>query len=1130
MEIRRLLIVAAFTLAWSLGAMELLGVRAAPLAAAETPAVEYRQMIEACPELMTYWPLTADLSAAKGEVAGTAVGGEPQFSDGIGEARALTLADGRYVNMGATPELDLDETTVELWFRPDYAAGRANPCLIAKRADDDHRNTRFSIHLWSDYSCVAIWDGHQVRKYTPPTGKLQRGQWYHLAVTHDARRTNLYLDGVGCLPENLPERIALEKTKLPLLIGVADTKGKEPFTGQIAHVAFYRKALAEVDLASHVDTMGFKSQRLAAQTELDALRAKLQREREQREAKRREQLAAMAADPALTARGEPFVYRGAHLSAIELPLGGIGTGVVQINGKCQRKIWQIFNNHLGVFVPDSFFAIRTVSGDQPPVLRALQTEAVGPFAAMHELSFRGAYPFGWYDFEDDALPVKVTLEAFNPLVPLDAKNSSIPCAIFSISVQNPGKTSVEVSLLATQQNAVGYRAKTPIAGRSHVDFGGNRNTIRQDPGCTMLHMTSDRPSSDVASADMVLAAMVPGTTAPQPSGSASWDNVDQLAEQFMAKSRLSQPASAGPSPQGETLNGALCIPFTLKPGEKRQVTFVLAWCFPNGGHGSGEWVGRGNMYANWWPDARGVARYVCDNYDDLHRKSRLYYESFYASNLPYWLLDRLGSQVAVLRSQTCFWAKDGYFGGWEGCCRSSGCCHGNCNHVWHYAQAHARLFPSIARQMREQEFRFQSPDGSVPFRQPKHQAAFDGQCGTVLNSYREHLMSNDRAWLDENWPKIRLAMDYITQRWDPDGDGVLHGAQWNTLDGALGGSSSWLGSLYLAALAAAEEMALLENDPSLAQRYSAIRRSGIARQDATLFNGEYYIQIPEQTPHEDYGAGCHIDQVLGQWWAHQLDLGWIYPPEHVESALSALLKYNFHANYEGIHQSPRKFVADFDPGLQMITWPKDRRPPKVIRYGDEVMTGFEYSAAAAMVQSGMLREGLLVVKAIATRYDGRLRTHLTASDYASWGYSGNPFGDDECGKFYARAMSVWSMLLACQGFVYDGPAKLIGFDPVWQPEDHQSFFTSAEGWGRFSQRREGKRQTEKMVLDFGRLPVGTLRFAVVPGSKVAAIAVRRGESVLDAKYSLAGHQIQITLPEGVCLDAGDALDITLSIE
>ena len=33
----------------------------------------------------------------------------------------------------------------------------------------------------------------------------------------------------------------------------------------------------------------------------------------------------------------------------------------------------------------------------------------------------------------------------------------------------------------------------------------------------------------------------------------------------------------------------------------------------------------------------------------------------------------------------------------------------------------------------------------------------------------------------------------------------------------------------------------------------------------------------------------------------------------------------------------------------------------------------------------------------------------------------------ECGRFYARALSSWSLLLAAQGFIYEGPRARIGF-------------------------------------------------------------------------------------------------------
>jgi len=63
---------------------------------------------------------------------------------------------------------------------------------------------------------------------------------------------------------------------------------------------------------------------------------------------------------------------------------GIAAGCIQMDGKARPAIWQIFNNHQNVSVPNTFFALR-VQQEGDPVVRALQTEAIGPFAPMPSL-------------------------------------------------------------------------------------------------------------------------------------------------------------------------------------------------------------------------------------------------------------------------------------------------------------------------------------------------------------------------------------------------------------------------------------------------------------------------------------------------------------------------------------------------------------------------------------------------------------------------------------------------------------------------------------------------------------------------------------------------------------------------
>ncbi len=1112
---------------------------------AEAATQNYAKLLAAESGLLGYWPLNGDLKDDNDSLNGAAKGGEAVFADRPG-GKSLLLEKGRFAAFGDAPELDVPRTTVELLFKADFPVNPGyNPCLVAKRSNGDHSLTRFSIHVLGDYSGVIVWNGRQGAIFKAEDGELQKGVWNHLAVTNKGRDTILYLNGVPCKSDQTKYAFNRREKNRPLSFGSSTPAGQELFTGELAEVAIYDRVLGPEEIAKHVDAYGWKQrrERLAIVAREREEREKLAREQaENKRNQRREQL---FNDPALFAKGEPYVFRGEHLQTISLPLGGIGSGCIQINGMADMNVWQIFNDRLGEKLPHSFFAVRVKAEKGEPVVRALQGTAVGPFTAMKDLSFRGAYPFGWYDFEDSALPAKISMEVFNPLIPLDAKNSAIPCAIFNLTALNPTDKPVEISFLASQQNAVGYLGDKAVNNRSYPGYGKNSNEIlHQKDGC-ILHLTADQPKDGRGYGDMALAAIGKGTSV-----DLGWKNLDQLAGRFAKEgefnptdpndpSNLPPPNNSGTSPSifpikvsesspGETFDGALAVRFTLAPGEKKTVPFILTWYFPNIAHGEGAWGGKGNMYANWWPNALAVAEYVKQNLPELTQKTRLYHDTLFQSNLPCWMLERISSQIAILRSPTCFWNKDNYFGGWEGSCSGRGCCMGNCNHVWQYAQAHARLFPEIGKRMREEEFHYEGPDGAVPHRQPKEIVAFDGQCGTVLNSYREHLMSPDGKWLAANWPKIKLAMDYLIAHWDKDEDGVLAGPQWNTLDCYTGGSTSWLGTLYLAALGAGEKMAILQNEPETAKRWQKIRVSGMKKQDETLFNGEYYIQIPDPKPANDYDTGCHIDQLLGQWWAWQLNLGDLYPRNHLQTALGSLMKYNFRGNFSGIPQTPRKFVSDEDPALEITTWPKGGVPNPVINYSNEAWTGVEYPAAAEMIETGLLRQGFVVARAAWLRYDGRRRAGLTTDSWGAKAFNSNPFGDDECGSFYARAMSNWSLLLACQGYIYDGPAGAIGFKPKWQPENHASFFTAAEGWGLFTQQREPTRQTEQIKVVCGKLHVRTMVFELPDGIAAKNVQVNVAGAVLPAKFVQNGDEIRITLAEPAVVKTDQALNIAIN--
>ena len=367
--------------------------------------------------------------------------------------------------------------------------------------------------------------------------------------------------------------------------------------------------------------------------------------------------------------------------------------------------------------------------------------------------------------------------------------------------------------------------------------------------------------------------------------------------------------------------------------------------------------------------------------------------------------------------------------------------------MWNYAQTLAYLFPELERTARRVEFNLETDEvGNMAFRtlqifgKPKfsvHPAA-DGQLGTIVRLYREWILSGDTDFLKSVWDKAALAMDFTFSRWDLDGDLVLDGQQHNTYDIEFYGPNSLVNSLFYAALRAASEMSLAMGDKQRAQRYNAAWAAGSARMDKELWNGEYYRQkvaVPDEYSYQ-YGEGCLSDQLLGQWMAHVVGLGYVLPVDHVKTALRSVYQYNFCEDLKGHQNVQRVYALEDEKGVLLCTWPRGGRPRLPFVYSDEVWTGIEYQVAAHLIYEGMVQEGLSIVKAVRDRYDG---------------YKRNPWDEVECGHHYARALASWSVLLALTGFRCDLVKGTMSFAPALNADNFQTFWCQGKAWGTYRQ-------------------------------------------------------------------------------
>ncbi len=140
-----------------------------------------------------------------------------------------------------------------------------------------------------------------------------------------------------------------------------------------------------------------------------------------------------ATDPAPRDWPKVKQYDQHHLAQIALPLGGIGTGTVSLGGRGDLRDWEIVNRPAKGFNPASaFFAINVKSTRIPSATRALQgpveefqynggfgvKDATNPgLPCFRQCTFDASYPFGIVNLKDPDLPVTVTIQGFNPLIP-----------------------------------------------------------------------------------------------------------------------------------------------------------------------------------------------------------------------------------------------------------------------------------------------------------------------------------------------------------------------------------------------------------------------------------------------------------------------------------------------------------------------------------------------------------------------------------------------------------------------------------------------------------------------------------------------------------------------------------------
>ena len=900
---------------------------------------------------------------------------------------------------------------------------------------------------------------------------------------------------------------------------------------------------------------------------------------------------------------ENFSYMGEHQSCISFPLGGIGSGCIGLGGNGRLQDWEIFNRPAkGSYNGFSHFAIkaedesrvldaRILNGDlQPPYTGPLgcenfyegfgfgtlrQTMAGMPHFAAN--TFRGTFPIARLTFADEKFPGTVAIEAFNPLIPHEADNSSIPAAFFEFTIQN------------TEPRPLAYYL-VGVLGNPYQ--GTVRNRFGRQGGLSLMRLDSlDAPDSDrgcdIAAGELCLATDAEDVSFQEYLFRSQWFDALEIYWRDMLRFGPFSNRQYAPRYQAKDAprrdNALLAARLRLAPGENRSVRFVIAWYHP---HNRNTWATLHqekrdaalwkNYYATLWPNVQSVAAHALHHWDELYRATEEFRTALFASSVSEAVIDAVSANISVLKSPTVWRLEDGTLYGWEG----AGEKEGSCSHVWAYAQALPALFPALSRSMREAEYACNwAEDGSMSFRlmlplkkQPEDnkgakgrwpfRPAADGQFATIMQTFREWRNLGDDEWLRPLWPKVKAALEFAWSAaneglWDPQKTGILWGRQHHTLDMELYGPNPWLSGMYLGALQAGAQMAQAMGEPDVAAEYRRIFAAGKVFLNKKLFNGKYFIQqidlherdlllpyakqadsclwvhgkdsILDVYWSEEFGElkyqigdGVATDQLLGQWHADLYGLGEIFAPQKLQSALSAIFRHNFRTAMRGHYNPCRIYSLNDEAGLVICSWPKNK-PVIPLPYSQETMCGFEYAAAALMLRHGLEEAGLKIAAAVRARYDGRRR---------------NPWNEVECGSNYARSMASYSLLQSLSGIDYDGRCARFSFCPL-KLRDCRFFWSCGSAWGSVTlnsatlngvegaapertpkaQASQTKSQTKtwsmRLLLQGGRL---RLRSLTLKEPRFPASLTRNGESL---QFRCISQTIELEAP--LVLQRGDSL-------
>lgn len=703
-----------------------------------------------------------------------------------------------------------------------------------------------------------------------------------------------------------------------------------------------------------------------------------------------------------------------------VPLGGIGAGKLEF---CRDGLFRNITINGNIDTPirhseASFFALRAEVAGGRTLGRIVSTEGRYGLPPMEKIEFEGLFPSACLRGTDGGMPFSVEIHAGGSIIPHNLKDSALPLALFRVRlIARPDQAS-RATVAFCMENFLGQ-------GGSIVDHGewdkgyyqywqepaGNlERPWRSADGEGLLFDCGPKEEQRsqgqyiLASRSAVHSRLMGWRLNEQP----------EVWSKFIATGRLpdkvEEPSRGGPTA------GAIAVATELHPGETQDLFFVWAWYVPH------FWQAPGHDYSHFYcrdfSSAAEVAGYGLRCFERLENETAEAPRLLLKSSLPAWFGRSLCND-AYIASTATWLTRDGRFSVNESPTHMFGCM-GTLDQKLYANHYYTLFFPELDRTELLAFARSQGSDGSI-----QHDLGYghleqtgqgchwpDLSSALVLLAFKHYQLTGDQAFIDELYPHlVRALLEYQLGR-DTDDDGIANiSGVGNTFDAEkFEGTSSYIASLWLAALKALETLAKQRNDAQTAQSCAKVFVKARENAIRELWNGDFFVNYYDAVKQQRC-ANSHFSQLAGEFFARFCGLGPLYGDHYVRQALLSMLRLNYPPE---LRFPTNEATPDGKMSCRKLWgW----LPHARVFLG---ATPFFFGLAAEGWRVLERLENVLVAVNNDNRWDQRL-------------FFEPDTGRQHWGRFYMTAPATWYVYQALLGYQWDQSRGLFSLEPHLPP-------------------------------------------------------------------------------------------------